>query len=1005
MPPRLSLLITLVALALFPAAAQALPAGRTVIVSGNDAMDAALPAPSGWSGIDPRGGVSDDGRYVAFGSFADGLSAEDNNDYFNVFVKDRATGAVTLASRRTGAAGAPAHGDCEYATISDDGKRVAFSCAGPLDPADTNQHRDVYVRDLQAQTTTLVSRATAGAVANDDAEQPMIAGDGGAVVFRSTATNLDPADPNPRGDIFRRTLGASPKTLLVSRADGLAGAVGDGASLAPSVTDDGTLVSFGTVAANLTTIPDLNDRDDIYVRDIPNGTTVLASAPDLSSAATGNGHSEVSVISGQPNGGQYYVAFGTASSNLGTLDTNGRDDVYRRALVNGGTVLISRTLGPNPGAVPNGGQLGGISDTGLDVGFSTSDPLDPADTTPGWSAYVRHTAAGATELLSRRDDHGPEMSVDSSAPAVSGDGKAYAFSSEGGGGTPDADPATGTAYLRDLHGSPRTTELIARPAGSAPFVNQGAGAWLTSGARTISADGARVVFVATRGGMRQPEAWVRDLRTGALTLASRAGGAGGAPVAAYMYDITISADGNRVAFVTDKALEPADTDGVASVYVRDLAAGRTLLASRADRPAGATADHFSSGPALNADGSRVAFESGAMNLGDGDTDPGTDVHVRDLATGRTLLVSGAANGWSGDPAIDAAGTHVAFASEATNLGDGDADTEKDIHLRDLGTGALRLVSATPGGVKGDDTSRKPQISDDGTVVAFITGAPKLLPDGGAHDHVVVRDLAHDTLAVADRDGAAGGPLRPEHAYDFSLSGDGTKVAWTPAPTYVPDPAAAPGQQVRVRDLVTNTTTIGSRADGPGGAPAARDARNPSLSRDGACLAFATTAPLAAGAGTDYEQAYVRALGDGCAPVPPPPPGGGDGPDTTAPVLSGVTLRRKRFAIGARATARVASRRRGTVLRFTTSEAGTLRVKVQRRVRRHGKVVFRAKAQLRRTVAAGKGRMAFSGRIGRHALRAGRYRMVVRVTDAAGNRSKAAKVRFRIVRLSVRRQGG
>jgi hypothetical protein len=194
--------------------------------------------------------------------------------------------------------------------------------------------------------------------------------------------------------------------------------------------------------------------------------------------------------------------------------------------------------------------------------------------------------------------------------------------------------------------------------------------------------------------------------------------------------------------------------------------------------------------------------------------------------------------------------------------------------------------------------------------------------------------------------------------------------------------------------VTATTTIGSRADGAAGAVASRDAGYPSLSRDGGCLLFFTASPWAIGAGTDFEQAYVRSLGDTC--VPPLPQGGGGpgaGPDTTAPVLSGVRLTRKRFAVGKRATATVARRRRGAKLRFTTSEAGTLRGKVQRRVR--GK--YRAKAKLIRTVAAGNGRMKFSGRIGRHALARGRYRLVVTVADAAGNRSHAAKVRFRIVR--------
>ena len=45
------------------------------------------------------------------------------------------------------------------------------------------------MRDLVAGKTTLVTAA-----ANDDATEPMISGDGSAVVYTSQATNLDPAD-------------------------------------------------------------------------------------------------------------------------------------------------------------------------------------------------------------------------------------------------------------------------------------------------------------------------------------------------------------------------------------------------------------------------------------------------------------------------------------------------------------------------------------------------------------------------------------------------------------------------------------------------------------------------------------------------------------------------------------------------------------------------------------------------------------------------------------------
>ena len=835
-------------------------------------------------------------------------------------------------------------------------------------------------------------------VANGDAEEPMISGAGEAVVFTSRATNLDPADPNLRPDVYWHSLEASNATKLVSRPSGLDSAVGNSFSLAPSVTDDGSYVSFASHATNLGAFPDTNGNTDVYVRGVVAGTTELASAPEFSGAATGNGDAEASVISGQPNGGQYYVAYATTASNLGALDTNSREDVYRRALVNGSVTLISRTAGPTPDAIAGGASLGGISDGGTDVAFDTGSPLDPADTSYTEAAYVRHIAGGTTELLSRLGDAGPEMAVNAFLVSVSGDGKAYAFEGALGGGTPDADLERGSAFVRDLHASPHRTEQVARPAGAAPFVNQGADAWLERGVRTISADGSRVAFVAIRGDVHHREAWVRDMRTGSLMLASRADGPAGAPASGYsIEDVTISADGNRVAFVTESKLDPADTDDKPSVYVRDLAANRTFLASRSDGPAGAPAPGGSGNTALDADGSRVAFVSDAK-LAPGDTDVQSDVFVRDLEAGRTLLASGGTDDGAWDPQLDASGTHVVFSSIATDVGDGDTDAKSDIHMRDLETGALRLVSATPQGIKGDTGSYNAAISDDGTVVAFLTGSSTLLPAGVTDNHVVVRDLARGTLVVADRENGAGGALSGADVNSFALSGDGTKVAWAAIQSgSVADPFAVPAKQVYVRDLLTSTTVIGSRADGPDGAPASRDARYPSLSRDGSCLVFTAKAPLVAGAGTDYEQVFVRTLADTCLAAQSPPPGGGPGADTAAPVLSGVRLTRKRFAIGARATARVAGRRRGTVLRFTTSEAGTLRVKVQRRVRRHGKVVFRAKAQLVRTVAAGKDRLKFSGRIGRHALRAGRYRMVVRVTDAAGNRSEAAKARFRILR--------
>jgi hypothetical protein len=52
---------------------------------------------------------------------------------------------------------------------------------------------------------------------------------------------------------------------------------------------------------------------------------------------------------------------------------------------------------------------------------------------------------------------------------------------------------------------------------------------------------------------------------------------------------------------------------------------------------------------------------------------------------------------------------------------------------------------------------------------------------------------------------------------------------------------------------------------------------------------------------------------------------------------------------------------------------------------------------RRLKSAGAKRLAFSGRVGKRALKPGRYRMAITATDAAGNRSRTRVLKLTIVR--------
>ncbi|MGH9153161.1 MAG: hypothetical protein ACRD03_12355 [Acidimicrobiales bacterium] len=134
-----------------------------------------------------------------------------------MYVRDLAAGTTTLVTRATGAFGAKSLGPTYSAAISADGRRVAFTtAANNLDPADPYGFRDVYVRDLVAETTTLASRATGatGAKGSDYTNgDPSLSGDGRYVSF-ATYARLDPADQDDAIDSYVRTL-ALPQVTAV----------------------------------------------------------------------------------------------------------------------------------------------------------------------------------------------------------------------------------------------------------------------------------------------------------------------------------------------------------------------------------------------------------------------------------------------------------------------------------------------------------------------------------------------------------------------------------------------------------------------------------------------------------------------------------------------------------------------------------------------------------------------------------------------------------------------
>ena len=209
--------------------------------------------------------ISADGRRVAFTTAASNLGAGDLRGRTQVFVRDLAARTTTLVSRAGGVRGAIADEYSADPAISRDGRHVAFSSsAGNLGGRGGRSRSRIYVRDLRTHRTTAVSSARRFAL------KPSISADGRRVAY----TVVD----RGRSLVYVRDTSGRGTEQLVSRGPGRAGAAADGASTDAAISGDGRRVAFTSAAANLSPAkPD--DRRGVFVRDLRSHATRLVSAP------------------------------------------------------------------------------------------------------------------------------------------------------------------------------------------------------------------------------------------------------------------------------------------------------------------------------------------------------------------------------------------------------------------------------------------------------------------------------------------------------------------------------------------------------------------------------------------------------------------------------------------------------------------------------------------------------------------------------------------------------
>jgi len=207
--------------------------------------------------------LSADGQHIAFSSLANNLVANDTNNTWDIFVRDIQTNTTSLISISFGES--LWNGGSTNPVISSDGRYVAFQSEDVLVANDTNNTWDVFVYDRQTAQTTLISKAyDQPTTANGISETPFISADGRYVVFSSSATNIVPNDTNGWVDIFQYDRQTAQMTLITTPYDVTIPINGYYDSSTPSISADGTQIAFSSRAYNLVSW-DVNNFYDIFL--------------------------------------------------------------------------------------------------------------------------------------------------------------------------------------------------------------------------------------------------------------------------------------------------------------------------------------------------------------------------------------------------------------------------------------------------------------------------------------------------------------------------------------------------------------------------------------------------------------------------------------------------------------------------------------------------------------------------------------------------------------------
>jgi Tol biopolymer transport system component len=604
--------------------------------------------------------------------------ADTNGHGYDLYRFDPDAATVTLLSGKHGSPTVGGSGSTDSADMTSDGGTVVFhSTAGDLVAGllDNNNAEDVYVRDAATSAVTLASRRFGPPTLSGGGESTWVqqSADGRYVVFTSTASNLVPGqvDLPASQDVFLFDRVAGTATLVTHQHDApatsAAGAfAGEMGGATPVISRDGRFVAYtaystglvaGFVDGNGAGPTQTSDGSDVYLFDRLTGVNTLVSRKAGTTTAGGNRGSGVysgfgTLLSISDDG--RFVAFASQATDLvaGFVDGNGvggdaaspGTDVFVYDHLTGAVELVSH----RPGLATTTGNAfsmaPSLSGDGRFVAFwGDAGNLVPGQTGGGGVfLYDRQTAAMA--LVSHRFDSPTAASNGGSdAPAISRDGNFVVFQSASNNliaGQVDAnnrddvflyDRATGVNTLvSHAHNSPTAagdwfSDLSSYGSNAGRLSDDGRFVVFYSGATTLVPGFFDANGVDTLGS-GSGDVYLFDRLSGANTLVSRWAGPGNRTGNAASSRPVLSGDGRVVAFHSI-AFDLTTPPGYGTLFAFDRLTGATRRISHAVGDPNAAGNGTNFMLANNGDGSAIGYVSTSSNLVPGDSNGFADVFL------------------------------------------------------------------------------------------------------------------------------------------------------------------------------------------------------------------------------------------------------------------------------------------------------------------------------------------------------------------------------------------